>query len=76
MNEMGRVLFAHTSPIYVEINDRKVFHRDTAQKLLAEMQASVATITAKGVFNNDGERESVLKIYRDGIGHLRERLGQ
>ena len=75
-NEMGRGVFAHTSPIYVEFAGHGVFQRDAAQSLLAEMDSALRKIPASGTFESAGQREEVLQIYRDGIATLRRRLGE
>ena len=73
-SELGKDLFAHTSPIYVDIAGRKLFRAETARELIAEMEASMAAIIEKGTFANDAERESVLEVYRRGIAILQDRL--
>lgn len=74
MNELGRALFAHTSPVYVEIAGRSVFLPGVARELIAETQAAVETIEATATFGDDAERESVLNVYREGIRELQQRL--
>lgn len=73
-NEYGGPLFAHTSPIYVQLGGRGVFDRATAEKLLAEMQASMAKIVEQGKFANDDELEQVLRVYREGIQQLKGKM--
>lgn len=75
-NEMGEALFAHTSPVYIELGGQRVFRRDSAKALVAEMESSLQQVPAKGKFANDAQREDVLKIYRDGIQSLRKRLDE
>lgn len=75
-NEMGEALFAHTSPVYIELGGRRVFRPEAAKALIAEMESALSQIPAKGKFANEAQREEVLKIYRDGIRSLRQRLGE
>lgn len=75
-NEMGEALFAHTSPVYIELGGRRVFRPEAAKSLIADMESALQRISAKGQFANDAQREEVLKIYRDGIRTLRPRLGE
>jgi hypothetical protein len=75
-NEMGEALFAHTSPVYIEFGGRRVFRPEAAQALIADMEAALQQIPAKGKFASDTQREDVLKIYRDGIRSLRKRLNE
>jgi hypothetical protein len=73
-NEYGGLLFAHTSPVYVQLSGRGVFDRATCEKLLAEMQRNVEEIKRQGVFDNDDERRQVLAVYEEGIQQLEQRL--
>jgi hypothetical protein len=75
-NEFGRELFAHTSPIYVEVGGRRIFRADVAQQLLAEMGASQEAIKSKAIFASDGEREAVMGVYRDAVDSLQRRIEQ
>ena len=73
-NEMGEPLFAHTSPIYIELGGKKVFKKEAAEALVADMETALKTIPAKGKFTDNRQLDDVLKIYRDGIETLRQRL--
>ncbi len=75
-NEMGEAIFAHTSPIYLEFGGKSVFKKDAAEALLADMESALNVIPSKANYANAAQREEVLKIYRDAIGTLRQRLGQ
>ena len=75
-NEFGHSLFAHSSPIYIEIGGRRIFQEKTAKSLLHEMQNSIKTIRQKAVFTDNAELEAVLDIYREAIEALRVRSGQ
>jgi hypothetical protein len=43
-NELGGRLFAHTSPIYIEIGGKVVFHPEVVQGLLDDVRTSLRTI--------------------------------
>jgi len=73
-HELDRPLFAHTSPIYVEIDGKKIFDRPTAEKLMAEMKRALEVIPKRGTFANDAERDRVLEVYREGIRTLEARM--
>lgn len=75
-NEMGEAVFAHTSPVYIELGGRRVFRPEAAKALVADMESALQQIPAKGQFASDVQREEVLKIYRDGIRSLQQRLGE
>ena len=73
-NEMGEALFAHTSPIYLELAGRPIFDRAVAETLIEDMEASLREIKAKAQFNDEPQRNEVFGIYREGIEQLRRRL--
>jgi hypothetical protein len=73
-NELGQPLFAHTSPIYVEIAGRSIFQPDVARELLREMQDSMEMIKSKARFEGKQEEDEVLTVYRRAIHELRLRL--
>jgi len=73
-NEFGKPLFAHTSPIYLTVNNQRIFRPEVARGLLSEMKASQELIRDKGTFADAAERESVLRVYREGIDLLQTRI--
>ncbi len=73
-SELGKPLFAHTSPIYVELAGRQRFRPDVARGMVAEMQSSLELIEVKGRFTHEAERESVRRVYRDAIAALQSRI--
>ncbi len=73
-NVLGKVLFAHTSPIYVEFSGKTIFQPSAAEHLIVDLRKSIATIQAKGVFATDQERAGVLEIYHEATAVLQERL--
>jgi hypothetical protein len=68
-NELDRELFAHTSPIYVEVNGEHVFNHNVAQQFIEEVEQNISTISTTGVFD-PGEEETVLKVHRQGLVRL------
>ena len=75
-NEMGEALFAHTSPIYLELGGKSVFKKEAAEALLADMESALKVLPSKARFAEYAQREDVLKIYREGIATLRRRLSE
>ena len=73
-NELGQPIFSHTSPIYVEMNGRKPFRIDEAEKLRAELIRALEVIPQRGKFADDAEREQVLTVYREGLRLLDARI--
>jgi hypothetical protein len=75
-NELDHPLFAHTSPVYVDMNGRGVFDPDVARDLIRDMEQAMVTIQEQGVFDSEAEKDSVLSVYRTGIDILQRRLDQ
>ncbi|MEX2288611.1 MAG: CehA/McbA family metallohydrolase [Planctomycetaceae bacterium] len=75
-NELGRDLFAHTSPIYVNVAGKGCFDEAVARSLLAEMQANLDVIADKALFADPQERARVLDVHREGIELLNQRISQ
>jgi len=73
-NEMGEALFAHTSPIYLELGRKRIFRKDAAHALVSDLESALKVIPTKAKFDTDAQREEVLRIYRDGIETLQRRL--
>ena len=73
-NELGKALFAHTSPIYVDYQGRRVFETDSARELLAKLDVAVKRIDEKGVFLEHHQRETVMEVYQEGIRQLEATL--
>jgi hypothetical protein len=73
-NEFDKPLFAHTSPIYIDVAGGRIFRPEIARELIAETEKNMATINQQGKFANEAERESVLKVHRAGVDALRKKL--
>jgi hypothetical protein len=69
-SELDKPLFAHTSPVYIELAGRKVFRADVAQDLVAEINKDLATIEEKGVFADQEGRRQVRGLYEQAIATL------
>ena len=74
INEYGGGIFAHTSPVYVNVAGRGVFDATTAQGLLDEMRSDMREIDAHASFANDAERQQVMNVYEEALQRLQERL--
>ncbi len=74
LNELGQPLFAHTSPIYVEVAGRRIFDRVVAESLIAEMEQSIEQINKQGVFADEEEKARVQSVYAEGIEVLKQQL--
>ncbi|MFP6770534.1 MAG: CehA/McbA family metallohydrolase [Planctomycetaceae bacterium] len=76
LNLLGRELFAHSSPIYVEIGGRAIFDPTVARELLATMQKHAEAIKQNGKFLDAAARARVLDAHREGIALLQDRLAK
>jgi hypothetical protein len=73
-NLLGKRLFGHTSPVFVQYRGKTRFKAPVARQLLAEIQGGINSIKMLGRFANDEEKEAVLDIYRRGANKLRKML--
>jgi hypothetical protein len=76
LNEFGRELFAHTSPVYVTVAGRSVFLPEVARALLKKMKKSRALIADQGTFEDDLSKARVLDVHNEGIAALERRLAE
>jgi len=74
MNELGYQLFAHTSPIYVELAGKTIFDADSAQALLRQIEEGQAAISKQGQFSSPQARQELLGLYDESAKLLRQRL--
>ncbi|WP_145211730.1 CehA/McbA family metallohydrolase [Gimesia alba] len=74
LNEYGRELFSHTSPIYLEWEGKTKFDLKQAQEFLKEMQQNRDQIAKQFLFADDHERAQVLDVYSDGIEKLSQQI--
>jgi hypothetical protein len=75
-NELGQQLFAHTSPLYIELAGRRVFDIESARALQKQMEESRADIRAKGKFTSDAARDELLAMYDASIRALSEQISR
>jgi hypothetical protein len=74
VNEFGGRLFAHTSPIYVQLAGRDVFDSETARGLIEEMKSDLRKIEELATFDDEMQRRGVLQVYEEAIAVLEKRL--
>jgi hypothetical protein len=70
VTELGGPLFAHTSPVYVEIAGRGVSDPGAVRGLLEEVRASKAFVEKNAHFADDHERGHVLSVYAAALATL------
>jgi len=74
-NELDKELFAHTSPIYVEVAGRRILRPEVAEELIHEVENNMAKISSLGVFNT-GEEQTVLAVHEEAISSLKRLVQQ
>jgi hypothetical protein len=75
-NEFDAVLYAHSSPVYVDFQGKSVFDVEAARGLLKQVEEGVADIQAKGTFSNDKARDQLLRLYEEARKDLIARINQ
>ena len=74
MNEFGRKLYGHTSPIYIEVDGRSAFDAKVARTLLEKMKTARNSIDENGLFEDAQAKSRVLDVYDDATVRLNELL--
>jgi hypothetical protein len=73
-SELGGTLFAHTSPIYVEMAGKRIFRKQVAEQLIDKIKKDTQEIERQATFADENERETILGIYRRAIRQLEQRI--
>jgi hypothetical protein len=73
-NELGKQLFAHSSPVYVEMAGQRICDVESGRALLKQMEESRADIRARGQFTSAAARDRLLALYEEAIRDLTERI--
>lgn len=74
MNEYGREMFSHTSPVYVEIDGKRHFDTEAASDLLREMMRNRDLIESECQFADGHERAHVLEVHDEGIAAIQKQM--
>jgi hypothetical protein len=75
-NELDQQLFAHTSPVYVDLAGERVFDVEAGRLILRRLEEAREAIRARGKFGADGSRDKVLAIYDETTRGVVGRLGR
>jgi len=75
-NELDQKLFAHTAPVYVDLDGKRVFDVESARALLKQLEEAKTDIRAKGRFSSDDARDRVLDIYEQTTKELVKLINQ
>jgi hypothetical protein len=75
-NELNRLLYAHSSPVYVELSGKGVFDVEAARSLQRELEEARDAIRQRGRFSTPAARDQVLALYERATKELTERVNQ
>ena len=73
-SELGGPLFAHTSPVYVEVAGRHVSDAAASKGLLEEVKRAQETIAKSALFADEHERAHVMEVYAAAAAVLEKGL--
>jgi hypothetical protein len=71
-NECGEILFAHTSPIYLEAHGKLRRDPASAKALLEDLAKARAEIEAKAKFADDAQKADVLRLYDEAVATIQQ----
>ncbi|MHB8375810.1 MAG: CehA/McbA family metallohydrolase [Dehalococcoidia bacterium] len=69
-------LFAHTSPIYVTVDDAPIARGEDAAYFVEWIERLMALARERGRFASDEQRDQVLVVFREGQAYYRARAGR
>jgi hypothetical protein len=75
-NELNQGLYAHSSPVYVDVAGRGVFDLEAARGLLRQVEEAQADIRERGQFSNPEAREKLLSLYDQAVKELTARMNR
>lgn len=75
-NELDQKLFAHSSPVYVELAGERFLDVESGRTLLRQMEEGRQDIRTRGKFSSAAARDRLLANYDDAIRDLTERIGR
>lgn len=75
-NELDQPLFAHTSPVYVNVAGQRVFDVAVAEALLRRLEEARSQIRLRGKFGDDATRDRILSLYDETHRDLVRRISQ
>jgi hypothetical protein len=75
-NELGRKLYAHTSPVYVDLAGKRVFDIESARNLQRQLETARDAIRQRGSFSTPQARDKVLALYDQAEKEIVERINK
>lgn len=61
---------AHTSPVYLEVDGKPIWHEDAARKLERQVDRAVEWTTSNGRYQTEQQRQEVLELYQKAKAHF------
>jgi hypothetical protein len=75
-NELDCRLFAHSSPVYVDLAGKPVFDVEAARALQRELEQARDAVRQRGRFSTPEARDNVLALYEQAEKDMVKRLNQ
>jgi hypothetical protein len=75
-NELDRRLYAHSSPVYVDLAEKRVFDLESARSLQRELEEARNAIRARGQFSTPQARDKLLVHYERAGQEVADRINQ
>jgi hypothetical protein len=75
-NELDRRLYAHSSPVYVDLAGKRVFDVESARGLKRELEQARDAIRTRGRFSTPQAQDRVLALYEQAEKEVVERINQ
>ena len=60
----ARVLLAHSSPVYVEIDSKKIWSAADARYFEDWIERLMQDVRTRGVFHEESRRQEVIELFR------------
>jgi hypothetical protein len=75
-NELDQVVFAHSSPCYVDLAGRRRFDLEAAQALMKRLEEAKESIATTGLFSSAEAKAKLLTVWAEATDDLRARINK
>jgi len=75
-NELGNVLYGHSSPVYVTLAGESHFDVEAARGLVQQLEEARAEIPRRGRFSDPAAQQKVLSLYDEALSDLAGRINR
>ncbi len=75
-NELDRRLYAHSTPVYIDLAGKQVFDAEAARGLKRELEEARDAIRTRGRFSTPQARDKILALYEQAENAVVNRLNQ